>query len=317
MLLGPLLYGLVILGFVALLAAAAVSDVRFYRIPNRLCAGVVILFAVFCLISLFGAGDLFRVDWLGGLMVGAAAMAIGAGVFALGLFGGGDVLAFADDLGEPIELAAATIVGRRLPAVRRIGRSAGTPHFVSVTDVIAGLLEQQRVGGNGRVPDGSLQDGSPPGPPEVLSGQQRTAAGRTGGGIHIGPREQHPLGGDAIEVGRRDDVARSARLQLRVGARVTAPIIGEGEQHVGPPEGVVRVTTARAKHDRAGKTEHSDDVPAPARPCGNVAEGDVAETDEPSLDLNHEFAPGVFSMPIPLAPAARWLGWLGRSEIDD
>lgn len=91
MVLGPLLYGLVILGFVALLAAAAVSDVRFYRIPNRLCAGVAILFAIFCLVSLFGADNLFRIDWLGGLMVGAAAMAIGAGVFALGLFGGGDV----------------------------------------------------------------------------------------------------------------------------------------------------------------------------------------------------------------------------------
>ena len=75
--------------FVVLLVAAAISDVRDLRIPNRYCAAIVLLYPVYVLTAPYG------VAWTDGAIVGAAALAIGFLLFSMRLAGGGDVKLFA------------------------------------------------------------------------------------------------------------------------------------------------------------------------------------------------------------------------------
>ncbi|MBX6320794.1 MAG: prepilin peptidase [Rhodospirillaceae bacterium] len=78
-----------LLGLVALLIAAAVSDTRRLVVPNRYCLSIALLYAVHVLAA---RGT---VDWRGGLTVGAASLAVGFVLFLLRLFGGGDAKLFA------------------------------------------------------------------------------------------------------------------------------------------------------------------------------------------------------------------------------
>jgi prepilin peptidase CpaA len=66
------------------LAWAAISDLRHYLIPNRVCGAIAIAY-------LLAFAGLPLGQWLCGLGVGAAVLAAGAVLFWRGLVGGGDV----------------------------------------------------------------------------------------------------------------------------------------------------------------------------------------------------------------------------------
>jgi prepilin peptidase CpaA len=68
-----------------LLIAAAVSDITRYRIPNAI---------VYAIVAAFALGAIFNFAWpaiVWPVLAGVAMFLLGAGLFALGLFGGGDV----------------------------------------------------------------------------------------------------------------------------------------------------------------------------------------------------------------------------------
>lgn len=70
---------------VILVISAGISDLVRYRIPNRIVYAIVVVFAL---------GAVFNISWpaLGWSALAAVGMfCLGAGLFALGLFGGGDV----------------------------------------------------------------------------------------------------------------------------------------------------------------------------------------------------------------------------------
>ena len=68
-----------------LLIAAAVSDITRYRIPNII---------VYAIVAAFAVGAVFNFAWpaiVWPVLAGVAMFLLGAGLFAFGLFGGGDV----------------------------------------------------------------------------------------------------------------------------------------------------------------------------------------------------------------------------------
>ncbi len=71
--------------FLGLLALAAYFDVREYRIPNRLSLFVAALYPVHVVASAQ------PVDWVGGLIVSATALAVMSALYAFRTVGGGDV----------------------------------------------------------------------------------------------------------------------------------------------------------------------------------------------------------------------------------
>jgi len=75
---------LAILGFIVLLSAAAISDIRKLTIPNSYCLGIALCYPFFAL------APAQPVDWQGGLMVGGALLVVGFVLFTTGRVGGGD-----------------------------------------------------------------------------------------------------------------------------------------------------------------------------------------------------------------------------------
>jgi prepilin peptidase CpaA len=70
---------------IVLLVMAAVSDITRYRIPNTI---------VYAIVAAFAVGAIFNFAWpaiVWPVLAGVAMFLLGAGLFALGLFGGGDV----------------------------------------------------------------------------------------------------------------------------------------------------------------------------------------------------------------------------------
>lgn len=70
---------------IILLVVAAVSDITRYRIPNSI---------VYAIVATFAVGAIFNFAWpaiVWPVLAGVAMFVLGAGLFALGLFGGGDV----------------------------------------------------------------------------------------------------------------------------------------------------------------------------------------------------------------------------------
>ena len=68
-----------------LLIGAAASDIARYRIPNAI---------VYAIVAAFAVGAIFNFAWpaiVWPVLAGVAMFLLGAGLFALGLFGGGDV----------------------------------------------------------------------------------------------------------------------------------------------------------------------------------------------------------------------------------
>jgi len=76
---------LVLAMYAAPLLVAAVWDIATFRIPNTLTVAYLVLFAIAALLA---AGP---VDWLGHLAAFGLVFAVGVCLFALRLFGGGDV----------------------------------------------------------------------------------------------------------------------------------------------------------------------------------------------------------------------------------
>lgn len=75
---------LAIVGFIVLLSAAAISDFRKLTIPNSYCLGIVLCYPFFAL------SPAQPVDWLGGILVCGALLAVGFVLFTTGRVGGGD-----------------------------------------------------------------------------------------------------------------------------------------------------------------------------------------------------------------------------------
>lgn len=73
-----------ILSFAGLVFVGALSDIRSYLIPNRVCLAVAFLYPVFVMASPE------PVAWLPALMTGGAVLLSGFLLFALNLFGAGD-----------------------------------------------------------------------------------------------------------------------------------------------------------------------------------------------------------------------------------
>ena len=78
-------HGLILLALLGLLACAVVEDVRRWRLPNRLTAGVALLYPLHVLLSPTA------VAWLPALALAAALFAAGTALFAWRVLGGGDV----------------------------------------------------------------------------------------------------------------------------------------------------------------------------------------------------------------------------------
>jgi prepilin peptidase CpaA len=77
-----------ILAFAALLAAAAVEDVRRLIIPNRIPLGILILYPAYVLSATS------PVDWMGAAVLAGGALGVGIILFAFRYAGGGDVKLF-------------------------------------------------------------------------------------------------------------------------------------------------------------------------------------------------------------------------------
>jgi prepilin peptidase CpaA len=72
-------------GFLVMLGLAALKDLRERRIPNRLTAGLALLYPVYVLVSPL------PVAWPGATLLAGAVFLVGLGLFARQLIGGGDV----------------------------------------------------------------------------------------------------------------------------------------------------------------------------------------------------------------------------------
>jgi hypothetical protein len=78
-----------------------------------------------------------------------------------------------------------------------------------------------------------LQDGSAAGAPEVLSGEERAAAGGAGWGIDVRVFEEDSRFREAVEVGGVEDFVQSAAaFVFGVSASEPAPIVGKKEEDV-------------------------------------------------------------------------------------
>lgn len=97
--------------FMALLLAAALSDIAYYKIPNVVVLAMLALYPVFVLVNPE------PVDWVWALGVAAIALAIGFTLFATKIFGAGDVklavamLLWAGPGLAPIALLVCAMVG--------------------------------------------------------------------------------------------------------------------------------------------------------------------------------------------------------------
>ena len=135
---------------------------------------------------------------------------------------------------EVIDRAAAETIEIVVAALQRteIGQPPQMP-FADQRGLVTGLLQERRQGRMLRrqtdlarhtraqrlfEPDGQ--------PVLVTPGNQRDAGGGADRGIGIGLREAHTLGGDAIDVGRREIAAAVA------GDIGIAEVVGENEQNV-------------------------------------------------------------------------------------
>ncbi len=78
-----------LLGFAGLMLAAAISDVRSLRIPNRISLAAAMLYPAYVLAAQT------PVDWVGALAVAIAALTLGLTLFNFRIVGGGDAKLFA------------------------------------------------------------------------------------------------------------------------------------------------------------------------------------------------------------------------------
>ncbi len=80
-----LYHQIVLLLFIGLMSWAALSDALHYIIPNSITLSLLILYPA----HMLSAPE--RVNWLGGILGAGILFALGVGIFARGIAGGGDV----------------------------------------------------------------------------------------------------------------------------------------------------------------------------------------------------------------------------------
>lgn len=103
--------------FVALLLVAAASDVVSYKIPNAVVVAILLLYPVYLVVTPA------NVDWPWALGVFAAAIVVGMGLSAAGIFGAGDakllaaVLLWAGPALAPLTLVICLIIGGVISAI--------------------------------------------------------------------------------------------------------------------------------------------------------------------------------------------------------
>lgn len=103
--------------FMALLLAAALTDIAYYKIPNVVVLAILALYPVYVLVNPE------PVDWVWGLGVAAIALAIGFPLFAMKIFGAGDVklavamLLWAGPAMAPVALLICAMVGLLMAVV--------------------------------------------------------------------------------------------------------------------------------------------------------------------------------------------------------
>lgn len=107
-----------------LLLWGAVTDLRSFLIPNRVCLAIAALYPVYLLAGYFGG---LPVDWSGGILAGALVFVFGFMLFNIGVMGGGDVKLFS---------AIALWAGLKL-----------LPALVIIVGLAGGLLSMAIVGG--------------------------------------------------------------------------------------------------------------------------------------------------------------------------
>ena len=72
-------------------------------------------------------------------------------------------------LGKAVERGTVTVVGPPAAAVGCVCRCSGTPDLVGVPNPITGILQQQGIGRNRHVPNGTLKNRCPVTTPEMLT----------------------------------------------------------------------------------------------------------------------------------------------------
>jgi prepilin peptidase CpaA len=115
-----------------LLVWAAISDLRSYLIPNRICLAIVALYPIYWLAGYVGG---MPVDWSGGILAAALIFAVGFGLFSFGLIGGGDVKLFA-------AVALWTGLGWLLPLLIIVGVAGG---ILSISTIAAKAVMLKRL----------------------------------------------------------------------------------------------------------------------------------------------------------------------------
>ena len=166
-------------------------------------------------------------------------------------------------LREAVEHPTAFFIGIFTGTVWRVRGRTRSPDLVRLADVIAGVAQHQRVRRDGGIPLGPLQNRAHAGAEKILAGEQRTAARRARRRGDEGVLEQHPLLSDSVERRRLDDGVRAGTaIDLRVGAGVLAPVVGEREQDVRPL--LLGQAGQRQQHSQGKKQDaffHDDNRP--------------------------------------------------------
>lgn len=91
MLLTPMIADLLVVLFMALVIAAAVSDARSFRIPNWISLAVVGLFPIHVLVRVYGTETMPGAEWMYSVGIALIVLAVGLVMFARKYVGGGDV----------------------------------------------------------------------------------------------------------------------------------------------------------------------------------------------------------------------------------
>jgi len=115
-----LLFNLILLIFSCLMIWAAVSDIRYYILSNKLCLTVALLYPVF-IASLYFGGSLPPLDYIAwSVGISLIIFALLVALFVFGLIGGGDV--------------------KLIPAVTLWAGPAFTLKFLLITTVCGGIV---------------------------------------------------------------------------------------------------------------------------------------------------------------------------------
>lgn len=136
---GPVVDGATIVLFCGLLIGAAVSDARRFLIPNTFSFAIILLYPIHAYAVFRSANGAEALNWIGSILLAVTIFAVGTGLFAAGVLGGGDVKLLAGAAlwagpdGSPLLLIITAIGGAVISLAmmwrfrRRKGLEAGQP----------------------------------------------------------------------------------------------------------------------------------------------------------------------------------------------